>query len=84
MEDFTIDLIKNKDLITKLPTKLNDKLENTDNQDISIETSEEIKTLPSGLIISSGFVFAASPLYPPLLLLGIIEFSLGLYLYGRE
>lgn len=84
-EDFTIDLIKNKDLFTKLPTKLNNKLESDDGREINIsQDTQEIKTLPAGLIISSGLVFAASPFYLPLALLGIGQLGLGLYLYRQS
>lgn len=81
-EDFTIDMIKNKELITKLPTKLNKKLEENNRKEINItQDSQSVETLPAGLVISSGFVFAASPFYPPLAILGIGQLGLGLYLY---
>lgn len=84
-EDFTIDLIKNKELFTKLPTKLNNKLDSSEEREINItQDSQNIETLPAGLIISSGLIFAASPFYPPLAILGIGQLGLGLYLYRQS
>ena len=83
-EDLSIDLIKNKDLITKLPTKLNNKLENSGKTVNITEESSEIETLPAGLMISSGIVFAASPFYPPLFLIGAAELGLSLYLHLQD
>ena len=83
-EDFTIDLIKNKELFTKLPTKLNNKLDSADDREINItQESQNIETLPAGLIVSSGLSFAVSPFYSPLALLGLGQLGLGLYLYSR-
>lgn len=85
-EDFTIDLIKNKELMTKLPTKLNNKLESENNErKIEITHSEDgLQILPSAFIVSSGLVFAASPFYPPLAVVGLGELGLGLYLHRRN
>jgi|GEM_PF-579766 len=83
-EDLSIDLIKNKELFTKLPTKINNKLENTGKTVNITENSSEITTLPAGLMISSGIVFAASPFYPPLFLIGAAEVALSLYLYSKN
>ena len=84
-EDFTIDLIKNKELFTKLPTKLNNKLDSNNDREINItQEPQNIETLPAGLIISSGLVFAASPFYPPLAILGFGQLGLGLYLYRQS
>ena len=84
-EDFTIDLIKNKELFTNLPTKLNNKLDSADDREINItQEPQNIETLPAGLIISSGLVFAASPFYPPLAILGFGQLGLGLYLYRQS
>ncbi|MFO7794128.1 MAG: AarF/UbiB family protein [Candidatus Nanohaloarchaea archaeon] len=83
-EDFTIDLIKNKELFTKLPTKLNNKLDSNEDREINItQDSKNIETLPAGLIISSGLIFTASPFYPPLAILGIGQLGLGLYLHHQ-
>lgn len=83
-QDFTIDLIKNKELLTKLPTKLNKKLEENGKTVNITEESSEIDTLPAGLMISSGIVFAASPFYPPLFAIAASELGLSLYLHLRE
>ncbi|MFP4230063.1 MAG: ABC1 kinase family protein [Candidatus Nanohaloarchaea archaeon] len=82
-EGFAVDLIKNKELLTKLPTKINNKLTPERGPEVD-ESSVNIKLLPSGLVVSSGLVFAASPLYPPLFLLGLAELFGGLYLYSRD
>jgi ubiquinone biosynthesis protein len=84
IQDFSIDLIKNKELFTKLPTKINEKISQKQPAIEISDQTHEITTLPAGMIISSGLIFAASPLYPPLLVIGALEFGLGLYLYSRD
>lgn len=81
-EDLSVDMIKNKELLTKLPSKINEKITSENETKIQIQNSENSNIMSSALIISSGLVFAASPLYPPLLLIGATEFALGLYLYS--
>lgn len=84
LEDFSIDLIKNKELFTKLPTKISEKMEREPARVKVSDHVNEATNLPAAMIISSGLVVAASPLYPPLLVIGALEFGLGLYMYSRD
>jgi ubiquinone biosynthesis protein len=81
-EDFTVDLIKNKDLIRKLPSKINRKLEETKEKTVKVETSTpEINLLPTALILSSCALIAASIYNRVFLYIGLIELAYGIYLH---
>jgi ubiquinone biosynthesis protein len=86
-EDFAIDLINNKDMISRLPSKINSYLENNEDQE---KTEVNIKRqsrnlLPSALIISSTVMITAGATIQPLLLYpGIAELLLGAYLTVRN
>ena len=80
-EDFAIDLLKNKEMLTKLPSKINEKLESSGEQTINVETeAPEIKLLPSALILSSCALIAASVYSRLFLYIGLLELAYGLYL----
>jgi len=84
-EDFAIDLIKNKDLFTKLPTKLNKKLNSESSSKIEIlNQSQKIDLLPITLILSSSVLILGSTIRQEMLYIGIVEFLIGLYLYRRK
>lgn len=80
-KDLAIDIIKNKDLITKLPTKLNRKLESENETGTRIEKHPtNIYLMPAALIISSGILIAGSIFSRFFLYLGLIELGYGIYL----
>lgn len=81
-EDFAVDLIKNKDLIRKLPSKINQKLESGGEKAINVETKRpDLELLPAALILSSCALIAASVLSRIFLYIGLIELAYGIYLH---
>jgi ubiquinone biosynthesis protein len=87
-ENFAIDLINNKEIITRLPSKINSILENeeekNETQEISIK-KQSVNLLPSVLILSSTVLITAGATVQPLLLYpGIAELLLGAYLSWRN
>ncbi|QGA80778.1 ABC1 kinase family protein [Candidatus Nanohalobium constans] len=86
-EDLAIDLINNKDMISRLPSKINSYLENSNEQgkqEISIK-KESTNLLPAVLILSSTLLITAGATIQPLLLYpGIAELLLGAYLTARN
>lgn len=83
-QDLAVDLIKNKDLFRKLPSKINKKLEDTKGQTINVETSSpDIDLLPTSLILTSAGLIAASVYNRIFLYIGLAELGYGLYLHHR-
>ena len=86
-EDMAIDLINNKDMISRLPSKINSYLENSEDkgrQEISIK-QQSVNLLPSVLILSSTLLITAGATIQPLLLYpGIGELLLGTYLTQKN
>lgn len=86
-EDLTIDLINNKDMISRLPSKINSFLENNkeqQKQEINIK-KQSINLLPAALILSSTLLITAGATIQPLLLYpGILELLIGAYLTTKN
>lgn len=85
-KDFSIDLIKNKELFTKLPTLLNKKLD-TESQAPKVEVHQDSKTsniLPASLVLSSCILLVASQANHILFYLGLLQFLYGLHLYWNR
>jgi ubiquinone biosynthesis protein len=84
-KDFTFNLIKNQDLLTELPSKLNQKIEETKDQTIKVETSKpDIDLVPAVLIISSCALIAASVYDRAFLYIGLLELMYGSYLHKEN
>lgn len=82
-EDFSIDLIKNKELFTKLPSKINSKMKESNSTSIKIQT--ESSDISAPLIVATLIIAASILLMENLspqiaLFLGIGELLLGVLL----
>ncbi|MFT4868062.1 MAG: ubiquinone biosynthesis protein [Candidatus Nanohaloarchaea archaeon] len=83
-KDLTLNMIKNQDVLTELPSKLNKKLEEKQQQTIKVETkTPEIDLLPVALIISSCLLIAASVYSRVFLYIGLLELIYGIFIYQK-
>lgn len=85
VEDFTIDLIKNKDLITKLPSKINSRLDQQEKPEINITTENSSRSLfPAAAVVSGTVLVIASAFSRTLLYLGLLIIGYGIYSRRNE
>lgn len=82
MEDLSIDLIKNRDLITNLPTKLNKKLDQQQKPEINIDMNQSsLNIFPAAVILSSTAMILGSVYSRYLLYIGLLTLGYGFYLF---
>lgn len=84
-EDFMLDVVENKELITRPTSKIKEMIEEKkESPIIQQESSDKKSSLPSALILSSAFLIAASSFNPNFLYIGVAELLLGVYLYHEN
>jgi ubiquinone biosynthesis protein len=86
-KDFAFNLIQNKEIITKLPEKINDNLDRGLKGEHRHEhkvDSGSLPLLPALLILSSTALISASVLRTEFLYIGLAELLAGLYLYRNS
>lgn len=80
IEEVSLDLMENRDLITELPSKINKITENGDRDvNVEIEQSKDNSTLIAGLVISSAFLMTQGQ--RPLIGIGVAELLFAAYLF---
>ncbi|MFT4893044.1 MAG: ubiquinone biosynthesis protein [Candidatus Nanohaloarchaea archaeon] len=84
-EDFAIDMIKNKDLITKLPSKLNRKLEEQGKPEINVSTEKSRENIFPATMFLSGTALIISSIYSRILMyFGLLILGYGIYIQRKE
>ncbi|MFB6209251.1 MAG: ABC1 kinase family protein [Candidatus Nanohaloarchaea archaeon] len=84
-KDFLFNMIQNRELITKMPEKLNKKIDEVERkQKIEIRQKKRQKFLPIILIISSTILVAASLYDRMFLYIGLLELLYGLHLFEKN
>ena len=80
MEELSLDLVENRDLITELPSKINKMTETGDSEvNVEVEQSGENNTLMAGLVISSAFLMTQGQ--RSLIGIGVAELLFAAYLF---
>lgn len=82
-KDASFDLMQNEDLVSKLPSKINELLDKSgESQKVTVENkSPEIELIPAAFILSSCALIAASIYSRVFLYIGLIELAYGIYLH---
>lgn len=80
-KDFAIDLLKNKELFTKLPTKLNEKIEDKPRNTVTKIPEIDIRLMPTALTVSSTGLIAASVFDRVFLYIGLLELVYAIHLH---
>ncbi|QKQ97940.1 hypothetical protein GKQ38_00175 [Candidatus Nanohaloarchaea archaeon] len=79
MEELSLDIVENRDLITELPSKLNELTEQKETE-VHVENQQnDSRTLEAGLIISSAFLLTQGR--KELIALGALEMLFAAYLF---
>ena len=79
IEELSLDLVENRDLITELPTKINKMTESTEREvDVEVEQQQN-KTVIAGLILSSAFLMTQGQ--RTLIGIGAAELLFAAYLF---
>lgn len=82
MKELSLDLVENKDLITELPSKLNELTEKEDTEVKVVNEGGDNRTLEAGLIISSAFLVTQGQ--KELIALGALEMAFAAYLFNKN
>lgn len=86
-KSFMIDLLQNKDLIAKAPSKLNEKLQNSSQQktEVKVETSDDHEDIvTAGLILAAAFLLSQVLPTQSLQILGVIFLLAAAVLFSKK